>query len=435
MSVDSSRAKPLPTAYVMNMFYTGLGIARSLGERGVPVAGLTSQHGVAGNFTRYAKTVFCPDSRSHPEELLAFLVDLGRAGKGGVLFPTRDDDVAFLDRYRNELAPYFRLVIPPHEPLEAALSKWETYVWAKRCGVPTPESWLLESEDDLRRVLPEVRYPCVLKPLSSHLWRLGRNWQIVGARKAIGLNSEAELVAEYAAIRCADSRAILQVMVPGGDDALIIAACYLDRDSRLVAGFNTQKLLQIPEGFGTGCIVASADAPELFPRTEQLLRAMGYQGIAEVEYKWDATRREHLLIEINPRPWDQHRIGAYCGVDVIYAAYCEHAGLPLPAAAKPVRSCKWIAEDTFARTVMQMAWRRDPRLRDLFRLARGKRIFAVWSIKDPLPLLAYAITRFIPSLVGDLWCRFVGAWKRENRAPQRKDAMYVGDLAKRKNAG
>src|SRR5712691_1463403 len=100
-----------PVAVVMNMFYTGLGIARSLGERGVPVLGLTSKSGVYGNFPRYAKTVHCPDSRDEPEALMAFLLRIGETLEfPGVIFPTRDDDLMFLDRYRAELAPYFRVV-------------------------------------------------------------------------------------------------------------------------------------------------------------------------------------------------------------------------------------------------------------------------------------------------------------------------------------
>src|ERR1017187_9589024 len=97
-----------PTAVVMNMFYTGLGIARSLGEHGIPVVGLTSQRGVYGNFTRYARTVLCPDSRNQPEQLLAYLLEMGRQiGHRSVIFPTRDDDVLFLDRFRGELERHF----------------------------------------------------------------------------------------------------------------------------------------------------------------------------------------------------------------------------------------------------------------------------------------------------------------------------------------
>ena len=44
----------------MNMFYTGLGIARSLGEKGIPVIGLSAHRGVYGEYTRYAKIMRSP---------------------------------------------------------------------------------------------------------------------------------------------------------------------------------------------------------------------------------------------------------------------------------------------------------------------------------------------------------------------------------------
>ena len=104
--------RPLPHAVVMNLYYTGLGIARSLGKAGVPVMGLTSQRGAYGNFTRYAKTVICPDSREEPEALLEFLTGMGRElGGRSVIFPTRDDDLMFLDQFRSELEPYFSAVM------------------------------------------------------------------------------------------------------------------------------------------------------------------------------------------------------------------------------------------------------------------------------------------------------------------------------------
>ena len=34
------------TAIVMNVYYTGLGIARSLGQRGIPVLGLSAEREV-----------------------------------------------------------------------------------------------------------------------------------------------------------------------------------------------------------------------------------------------------------------------------------------------------------------------------------------------------------------------------------------------------
>lgn len=223
---------------------------------------------------------------------------------------------------------------------------------------------------------------------------------MVGARKAIIARSEEELLREYELVARADARAVVQEMVEGGDDQLLITACYLDRESRCVGAFHSQKLVQIPEGFGTGCIVRSVDRPELLEPTIRLLQSIGFSGIAEVEYKWDRTAGTYKLIEVNPRAWDQHRLGRSCGVDLIYMAYCDHAGLAMPPAARLSPGHKWIAEDTFLTVTLRMLWRRDPKLRLLWRQARGKRILAIWSATDPLPLIAYFFLRLLPEVLG-----------------------------------
>src|ERR1051326_7773066 len=108
-----------PAAVVMNMFYTGLGIARSLGEKGIPVIGLSAHPGIYGNYTRYADVRSCPDSRENPDDLLEFLLELGQTlDRPAIIFPTRDDDVLFLDRHRARLAEKFIPVIPARAALD-----------------------------------------------------------------------------------------------------------------------------------------------------------------------------------------------------------------------------------------------------------------------------------------------------------------------------
>ena len=164
-------------------------------------------------------------------------------------------------------------------------------------------------------------------------------------------------------------------------------------------GFNAQKLVQTPPGFGTGCIVQSSDRPELFDRTTRLLQSIGFTGIAEVEYKWDATEKEYKLIEINPRPWDQHRLGTACGVDLVHLAYCDHAGIPVPAVHAQFTAQKWIAEDALLMTMLRLLWRREPGIRSLLRQTRGKKQYGIWSANDPMPFIAY-VARLSLSLIG-----------------------------------
>src|SRR5205823_1817848 len=113
----------------------------------------------------------CPDSRNEPEALRDYLLRLGKEiGHRSVIFPTRDDDVIFLDRYRKELEIDFILTVPKSGVLQTCLDKWETYLWARKAEVATPQCWLIEREEDLGRIAGEVRFPCVLKPVASHHW-------------------------------------------------------------------------------------------------------------------------------------------------------------------------------------------------------------------------------------------------------------------------
>jgi len=269
--------------------------------------------------------------------------------------------------------------------------------------------------------------------VAAHHWRQGRNWETVGGRKAINIWTREQLLAEYAVITRADKRALLQELVPGGDDCLVIAACYLNRYSNWVAGFNTQKLVQVPEGFGTGCIVQNAQIPVLLERSARLLQAMGFTGIAEVEYKWDAASHEYKLIEINPRPWDQHRLGNSIGVDLICLAYADLSGQPMTAVQPNAATYKWIAEDTLLMAILRLLRARDRKLWALFRQARGKRIYAIWSAKDPLPFVIYMLTDFLPGLAAGLLRALRPA--RWNKAKSDKEIQYEQHLEQGKSHG
>jgi predicted ATP-grasp superfamily ATP-dependent carboligase len=384
----------------MNVFYTGLGIVRSLGQRGIRIIGLSAHRGIYGNFTRFASIRRSPDSRENPDDLLRFLLALEReAPAGSVIFPTRDDDVVFLDRHRERLSQHFHLALPSSEPLRAALDKWETARCAEAAGVTGPRSCVVTDTESLMTVADVVDYPCVLKPISAHHWRKATNWETVGRRKAIAIDSKAELIEQYRVVSPVEPRALIQEIVPGADDRLWVAACYFDRNSKFVAGFTAQKLFQVPEGFGTGCIVQSFSNPEVLEMARRLLEQMRYVGIAEVEFKKDSRSDVYKLIEINPRPWDQHRLGFACGVDLIYCAWCELTGIPLPTFPAQSVGQKWIAEDVFFLLLLRSLLKWDGKFFRLLRMARGQRTYGIWSDTDPLPLFGFVALKFLPDLL------------------------------------
>jgi predicted ATP-grasp superfamily ATP-dependent carboligase len=401
----------------MNMFYTGLGIARSLGARGVPVIGLSSIPRHYGNYTRYADVLIAPDSRHEPSALFDSLIRLARRIQGSsIIFPTRDDDIVFLDRYREQLSPHFVLAIPGREQVGTCLDKWKTHQAAERSGIPAPKAWLVTHREQVAPLISTLTFPCVLKPVSSYDWRRGGNWDLVGGRKAVGVRSPQELIGEYAAISAAGERVLIEELVPGEDNQLLIAACFCDARSRVVAGFTARKLVQVPAGFGTGCVVETVDRPDVMALAERLLSAIGFHGIAEVEFKRDAVTGELKLIEINARPWDQHRLGTALGSDVIYAAYRNYAGLPVSNAPRREACVKWVAEDAFLMALARGAAGRGTPAPTLFRAAQGRRVFAIWSARDRVPSVVWAAgfgARLVRASGSFLWTRMLSGAKEK----------------------
>src|SRR5512140_795752 len=116
-----------------------LGIARSLGRRGIPVYGIDSDPHAIGMASRYLKP--CPLPRSHDseEDCLQCLVDLGKKlGEKAVLYPVSDEYVMLCSRYRDELSKYYLYVMPDHKTISSLLTKDGLHEMAKAHGIPDP---------------------------------------------------------------------------------------------------------------------------------------------------------------------------------------------------------------------------------------------------------------------------------------------------------
>src|SRR4029453_13477376 len=126
-----------------------------------------------------------------------------------VIFPTCDSDVLFLAAFASRLAPHYRLPAGL-EALPRLMDKMALASIAERAGLPTPRTLVCDSEDDIRHAASTLQFPLVMKPRSAHEWRKKGVWQLVGARKAIMVESPAELEAEYRDLRSVSAEVLLQ---------------------------------------------------------------------------------------------------------------------------------------------------------------------------------------------------------------------------------
>lgn len=382
---------------IMNMFYSGLAIARDLAGTGLRVIGLSSDRKAYGNFTRFCEVRFAPDSLSEPELLVAYLKKAAEELRGAVIFPTRDADVVFLDRHREDLKDY-QLSIPSQESLLRVLDKGKLVEAAREAGVPVPKTLVVHNVSDLERIPSEVGFPCVVKPVSSYMWRGEGNWEAVGCRKAFRANTGNELREEYDRVAHVNPEVLVQEWIPGSTQDIAIMGGYFGNGSKPLGYFCARKLVQEPDDFGTGCVVQNVSLQEIVEPSARLCKSLGYRGMAEIEYKRDASSGEYKLIEINTRHWDQHELAHMSGVNLTRVAYSDLTGHPLDSHTSEHPGGKWVAEDTLLMYSASGIYNKRLSLKTIFRQMSGPKMFGIFRWADPMPFLRYAWGSMFPTM-------------------------------------
>lgn len=373
------RGGPVPGAVIVGGDYQGLGIARSLGRHGVPVCLVDDETSIA-RASRFVRDVVRVRDLRTDASLLAALA-LARQRLGGprcVLFATRDQTVAAIAASREELLHDFLVPTPDMSVICRAWDKRQTYRLAAQLSVPIPRTWFPESEEDLASV--PVDGPMVLKPaIKEHFYAAAH-------AKAWRVDGRAELIAKYrrAAQIIPPSEIMVQEMIPGGGEEQY-AYCAFFRGGHPVASMTVLRRRQHPSDFGhASTYVETIAAPGLAGPSVRFLRAIGYYGLVEIEYKRHPGDGTYRLLDVNARTWGYHSLGQAAGVDFPYLLYRDQVGAPVhEAAARP--GVRWIRLHTDVPNAICDFRTGTQHVREYLRSLRHVNAEAVYSLRDPLP--------------------------------------------------
>jgi predicted ATP-grasp superfamily ATP-dependent carboligase len=373
--------------------YQGLAIARSLGRQGIPVCVVDDEVSIA-RVSRFSDHTVRVDSLREEQDTLDALKLAARRHDldGWVLFPTRDETVAALSRNREALSATFRVPTPSWETIRGAWDKRETYRIAAEVSVPTPRTWLMGGEDELDAV--EMRGPLVIKPaIKEHFFYATR-------AKAWRADTPDELRAAFrrAAALIGPREVIVQEMIPG-DGTTQFSYCALFTQGRAVAAMTVRRRRQHPSDFGrASTFVETVDLPAIEAPSIRFLKAIGYYGLVELEYKRDPRDGEYKLLDVNARTWGYHGLGPAAGVDFPALLYRDQMGETLPTVcARP--GVRWIRLATDVPNAVRDMASGTLRPSTYLRSLRGVDVEAVFSMSDPLPgafelaLLPYLFVR------------------------------------------
>jgi len=292
----------------------GLAAIRSLGRAGIRVLAVDHRASALGFRSRYAERLLAPDPFEQEHRFINVVRALGEV----VVFPTHDNVLNAIARYADDLdvlTPF-----PSWDLLERVQSKRVQLEQAQAAGVDVPAA-------------DPATFPVIVKPDRSVEFK--RRYK----RQAFRCDTPAQL--EEALAKAEEFGPIVQELVPGGDDALYTVGSYLASDGRALGVFCGRKLRQTPPGIGTCRVGEAVWVQEVVDAALQLLRAFGYHGLSQVEFKRDARDGRYKLMEINPRLWQWHGLATACGVDLPRIAYADLTGDTPPEAHMDGDGKRW----------------------------------------------------------------------------------------------
>jgi D-aspartate ligase len=370
---------------VMNMHYTGLGVARALAGTTADVWGLSFDSTSIGNASRYCKFAPYPNPAAEPTAAIEFLTEFAaRFEQQPLLIPTRDLDLEFLLRHRDAVSARYALSIAPSLVMDRILDKSQLFATARSIGITCPHEVRITGARDLRLAREEIALPCIVKPVVASRWRHGAIHEAVGRRKVVVFDNWADVQSFYERVAPLDPELLVQEYIPGDDRDLEIFGSYIARDGA-IRWFTARKILQSPPGSGTGIVVRAEPIADIVAPSTALLRALGYVGISEIEFKRDARTGKIALIEVNPRHWDQHAVGAAAGVNLSRALYADFIGDPVPEMHQSAEMVSWIAEEGYLLGLADVLRGHNYPLAGYLGALRGRRSWATLSLRDPQP--------------------------------------------------
>ena len=302
-----------------------------------------------------------------------------------------------------------RVLSPAAERLELVLDKARTFAMARKLGIAVPADWQPVPGEDHAARAAQLAYPVAIKWADPN--------DVQNDIAAAGLSLEkveyaadpAQLIAVLTRYDGLERWPLVQAYCPGyGLGQMLHMA-----DGKATLRFQHRRLREFPPSGGVSSFCASIPLDRhaaQMARSEALLAALGWEGPAMVEYRFDPASGTYWLMEVNGRFWGSIPLAWHCGAHFAWETYrCGVLG-ERGAGAGPSkqRRARYVIPDA-KRTFMVL---RDGTLPIGRRLTALGRFFAdfldprvryyVWSLRDPRPFF------------GDLAGIFKRLWRRDS---------------------
>jgi len=365
------------------MWNKSLAAVRALARRGLKVTAGECSRWATALFSKHCSERFLyPSPNAHPTAFLHALEQELETGKYDVVFPMEWTTQSLLTNpeARSRLERFVR--IPFGDSSAAALLNDKSFVMrkAETLGIAIPRTWHPSSVDEVLEVGGQASYPLLIKPRSSS-----------GSRGILPVGGSQDLVTAYLRVHAQYPRPIIQERIPSGGESLGVCVL-LNAASEVRATFAYRKIRQYPVQGGPSTLRESVRHDDVAAAAARFLQAVGWSGVAHLEFMVDPRDGIPKLLEVNPRFWGSLALAVEAGVDFPYLLYRMAMDGDIAPATDDYPEgivCRWLLPGDMLHF---MANRERLRLTPGFFDFRAKD--DILSLSDPLPVLGRVLSLF-----------------------------------------
>lgn len=373
---------------------SSLAVIRSLGKQGLEVTAGEETRCATGAFSRYcSRRQVYPSPVREEEKFVRHLLALLKAKEYDAIFPVADACLKPIIDHEEEISRYTRIALPPRDVFMKGYDKGTTLRIALENAIPCPKTFFPESAAESAEIAGAIDYPAVVKPRVSS----GRR----GVRVCSGPD---DLLRAYEAIVPAFGPVVIQEFIPGGGELGVYTLTNGRSEPRAVTV--QRRLRSYPVSGGASTLretVKDEFAREAAALALRLLKAMGWSGVAMVEFRIDARDGTLKLMEVNPRFWGSLHLSILSGVDFPYLLYrmIMDGDVETVADYREGVRCRWLLPgDILWYLSAPKTWQN---FREFLRFGTPDDIL---SLHDPGPTMGFVLATARYALDPEMW-RFV----------------------------
>jgi predicted ATP-grasp superfamily ATP-dependent carboligase len=328
-----------------------------------------------------------------------------RIGRPAVAIATDDGAAVLLAERGHELGGLFLLSrVAPDLPRTLA-SKRGMFELCREHGIPTPETVFPTTVDELVSQARELTYPVVAKNIEP--WARPEAQRV---KCTTIIATERDLLDRFAGMPDLTGL-LLQEYIPHEHSDDWFVALHGTAASVPAVTFVGQKARAWPPRGGVTADGRAAANPALAQLTTTLVKEIGWQGLASLDWRHDRRDGRFVLVDFNVRVGAQFRCGqTESGLDVVRAAHLDLTGRMVPASPQDY-SRRLVVGNLLLPTLVGERLAHLPPAPPVPPRYRTER--AWWSAGDPVPG-AVMLVRGLRSVAASMFDNWQ-TWRRRRR--------------------